>query len=262
LTVRLEPQLPTSLLDLLKQTRRFVAEGWQHAPRDGSPDQGFEQRFREHCVRNLVAWTISQNREMAFGSSLETASGVLHEIDLVGSHAEGLGVFELKNRRATPPDKNDVIVFFAKLLDYLARTPSLLFREVCPVFLSSASFEPTGLATCLGLGIHPVAPDTRPLPVLVDAARRMAQELENGLLVSDEIREDFSDFAALLNKLGVALSASWLGGRCGFQSEGSIVVRAISAPPSLAVSDEFRQANSDCSRLLQAFKVAKAEGPT
>jgi hypothetical protein len=73
---------------------------------------------------------------MNLGMGLITASGVLHEIDVVAQHEPTIGVFELKNRPAWPPEKNDVIVFFAKLLDYLCHTPALLKAHLVPVFVS------------------------------------------------------------------------------------------------------------------------------
>jgi hypothetical protein len=74
---------------------------------------------------------------MHLTGGLSTASGVLHEIDLVAQNVDVVAVLELKNRLAYPPDKNDVIVFFAKLLDYLALNPVLLHREVIPMFIST-----------------------------------------------------------------------------------------------------------------------------
>jgi hypothetical protein len=257
-SLRADPEIPVSAFDLLRHTYRFASEEWQHANRETSPDQGFEQRFRESCVLRLREWSVSQPREMGLGMGLETASGVLHEVDLVGTHSDAVAVFELKNRRAFPPEKNDAIVFFAKLLDYLARNPTLLFREVIPLFLSAASFEPTGLATCLGLGLHPVAPGLRPFPLLCDSARRMIWELRQDLVLPQNVREEFDDFCALLNRIGVALEGTWLGRRCGYQSEGSIVVKAIVPPDSHALADDFRRANADCGRLLEAFRVLKA----
>jgi hypothetical protein len=44
-------------------------------------------------------------------------------------------------------------------------------REVLPVLVSTTQFEETGLAACLGLGIHSIAPSLRPLPVLRASAK-------------------------------------------------------------------------------------------
>lgn len=258
LPVRLDQELPPAAVGLLRETYRFVDQRWQHVQRDASPDQGFERQFREYCVSTMSGWTISQAREMGLGGGLETASGVLHEIDLVAQHERVVGVFELKNRRGSLTEKNDVIVLFAKLIDYIARNPTVLFREVCPVFLSAAGFEATGLAACLGLGVHPVAPGLRPLAILGDAGARMAYELRCDLTVSTAVRDDFDDFCARVNRLGVTLAGTWLSGRCGYLSETSVLVKTLTPPDSVvAASDDLRKANADCTRLLRQFRDAK-----
>jgi hypothetical protein len=62
----------------LRSCYLFVAQKWQHIPRDTIKDQGFERQFREYCISKLPGWTISQEREMALGAGLSTNSGVLH----------------------------------------------------------------------------------------------------------------------------------------------------------------------------------------
>ena len=56
---------------------------------------------------------------------LATASGVSHEIDVVIRTLNSTALFELKNKAGVPFDKNDAIVFFAKVLDYLCANPEL-----------------------------------------------------------------------------------------------------------------------------------------
>jgi hypothetical protein len=89
----------------------FCQREWQHAVREPLPDQGFEERFRESCVRYLVGWSVAPEREMHLGSALNTASGMSHEVDIVCQYQDVIAVLEIKNRPATPPEKNDVIVF-------------------------------------------------------------------------------------------------------------------------------------------------------
>jgi hypothetical protein len=45
--LQVEKPLPASALALLRHCYIFVNEEWQHLPRDGSPDQGFEVRLRQ-----------------------------------------------------------------------------------------------------------------------------------------------------------------------------------------------------------------------
>src|SRR6266446_4150165 len=145
MALRVENPTPMPALTLLRHCYRFVNEAWQHLPRDESADQGFEVRLRESCITQLVGWVVSQHREMNLGMGLMTASGVLHEIDVVSQREPVVGILELKNRPEWPPEKNDVIVFFAKILDYLCLTPALLRSYLLPIFMSSHAFEQSGL---------------------------------------------------------------------------------------------------------------------
>ena len=204
-TIRVEEQLPRVAVDFLSHCYKFTGEEWQHADRIDLPDQGYERHFRSSCVSHFLGWEISQEREMRLGQELSTASSILHEIDIVAKHPEVNAIMELKNRQESP-DKNDIVVFFAKILDYLSGNSELLLKELCPVFMATASFDVNGLAACLGLGIHPVSPGLRPVPLLVNNAKRIAYEFRGGVQVSEEVHESFGDFCAELNSLSLSLN--------------------------------------------------------
>ena len=259
MNIHYDENLPPSALQFLKQCYKFVNSEWQHTVREPLPDQGFEMRFRESCVTNLFEWTISQEREMRLGEGLDTASGVLHEVDIVAQTSDLVAVLEIKNRPGSPPEKTDIIILFAKILDYLALNPTLLMREVLPAFMSNSAFEESGLAACLGLGIHPIAPGLRPLPLLVDNARIMDFELQNEIPLDPDVVEQFEDFCSGLNNLSIALNETWLTNRCGFRSEDTIVLKAIGGLQTLSLSRELRQLNGDCTELLYEFRKAKAK---
>jgi hypothetical protein len=250
--------LPELSLALLKDCYRFVNEEWQHLTREALPDQGFELRFRERCVRQFPDWRISQQRELHLGGELDTASGTDHEVDTIATHPEVISILELKNRRGSLPTKNDVIVFFAKILDYVAGNPPILLKDVCPVFMSAVGFEASGLAACLGLGVHPIAPHIRPIPMLANNMRRFMFEQGNGAVLHPTDLELFSDFRARLNRMCSILRETWFSARFGYYSEETILVRAVSGIPTLKLSQELRQLNADCSRLISCFQAAKA----
>jgi hypothetical protein len=255
--LEIEEPLPAHGLALLKHCYRFVNDEWQHSPRDGSPDQGFEVRLRDSCVTKLIGWVVSQHREMNLGLGLITASGVLHEIDVVAQHEPTMGILELKNRQAWPPEKNDVIVFFAKILDYLCHTPALLRSHLVPIFLSSYPFEQSGLAACLGLGIHPIAPQLRPLPILRDNAKRMTTEINKGISLSSEEALAFDDFCAKLTNLSSLLAGADLNRRFDYFNDLTIAVRACEEIDVGELADEMRNLNSECTRLMHVFRAAK-----
>jgi hypothetical protein len=257
--IRVANVLPKSGLQFLALCYRFVTVEWQHANREDIPDQGFERRCREFCVTGLGSeWTVSQAREMQLGAGLDTASGIGHEVDIVARHAELIAPVEMKNRAGNPPEKNDVINFFAKLIDYLCANPSLLDREFCPVFITTTAFDVNGLGACVGLGIHPVAPGLRPLPALVHNAFLMQNELDRGLLLGHAINERFDDFCARINALAVALSPTWFSQRFGNISDTKISVAVRPELQTAALGAELQQLSGECSSLLYEFAQLKA----
>ena len=256
--IRPEYTPPPAVLRFLVRCYRFVASEWPHVDRIEVPDGGFEQRFRESCVLELPDWSISTEREFYLGSGLDTASGVAHEVDIIAKHPDVIAIMELKNWGNARPGKNDVIVFFAKVLDYLAANPTLLFGDVCLAFMSRSSFDSSGLSACLGLGIHPVTPDLRPLPILINNAKIMQSALDRGLPVPPDLLDRFDDYCALLNLLSVRLHDTWLDNRCGYLSENSLVLRAVMPRDTAELSSQLRRASTDCSEILEAFKKTEA----
>ena len=259
MSIRVVDHLPKSGLVFLKHSYRFVAHQWQHADREVEGDQGFERQFREICGVCLgEGWTVSQQREMQLGLGLEPASGIGHEIDVVARNDELIAAVELKNRASDPPQKNDVIVFFAKLLDYLCGNPSLLMIELCPALMSTTAFDINGLGACIGLGIHPIAPGLRPFPILVDNARLMQKELDDGLVVGYEVTQRFSEFCSRINSLGVTLGPTWFSQRFGNISESKISIAAVPEMRTAVLGNELQRLGTECSALITAFQGYKA----
>jgi len=252
---------PDVSLSFLRHCYKFLNQNWQHADRELIPDQGFEERLRESCILASKEWRVSQPREFNLGGELDTSSGTLHEIDLVVDQTNCFAILEAKNRREDLPTKNDVIIFFAKILDYLTCNPTIAQREICPVFISTFDFEQSGLAACLGLGIHPIAPSLRPLPILIETMRRMEIELEKGLDVDSEWLGEFTDFRSQVNRCTSILQCTWFSERFGYQTKDTIVSKAVRGLDTKSLSQEFRAINGQCSSLLNTFRIAKAKRP-
>ncbi len=254
--IRVEDELPIAAVEFLKRCYRFINEEWGHADRQDLPDQGFENHFRASLITNLSGWEVSQEREMGLGQQLSTASGVLHEIDIVAGHADVTAILELKNRQG-PPSKNDVIVLFAKLLDYLVLNPQLLLKELCPIFMSTSPFEQSGLATCLGLGIHAVGPGLRPIPVLIDNARRIAVEFSRGIQVNEETFERYQEFCSEINRVSLSQRDNWFSSRFGYLSEDTIMVKAVGGYDASENYHSLYSLNAECNNLLSVIREAK-----
>lgn len=241
---------------LLRHCYRYVNEDWQHVDRQPIPDQGFEEKFRESCVLKLHGWIVSQNWELNLGSGLLTASGVLHEIDVVVRNEPFRAIFELKNRQGSPPEKNDVIVFFAKMLDYLSLNTHVLKQTLIPVLMSSVAFEYTGLAACLGLGIHPIAPGLRPVPLLVYNIRLLEAELAKGVVLPPEEAAAFDDFCVAVGRFSDTIDPADMNRRFDMLNETTMTVRAVRVGQTVHLGDQLRSLNGECSRLIGVFKDA------
>lgn len=253
-----ENTVSVEILHFLRCCYIFVNEEWPHATRQSIPDQGFEDALRSACLTKLKGWRISQAREMHLGEDLDTASGTCHEIDLVALHDEALALVEAKHWESGTPTKNEVIVFFAKILDYVTANPRLTLREVCPVFVSVSGFEESGLAACLGLGVHPIAPCLRPLPILVDSGQRMEVELSSMPRISEESAAKLNDYWASLRCLHTALEPTWFSSRVGYLSEQTVALKATTCVDAVGLSRTLRCANADCLALINAFKKNRA----
>lgn len=259
MSTNIDNSLPSAALQFLQKCYKFLHQDWPRAIREPLPDHGFEERLRERCVIDLIDWRVSPPWELHLGSSYETSSGTKHEIDLVAEHTHAFAILEAKNRPYDLPTKNDVIVFFAKILDYLTCNPSLALKDICPVFISTCGFEQSGLAACLGLGIHPIGPSLRPLPILNENVRLMENELRNGLVIDSQYQDGFMEFRANVVHCSLLLEPTWFSNRYGYQSEDTIVSKAVRGLSTLQMSDEFRELNGQCSQLIEAFSLAKAK---
>ena len=258
--IRSENQWSEPTLEFLKRCFRFVSQEWPHAMRESLPDEGFEERFRDSCLRQLPGWSVAPSREMWLGAGLETLSGTLHEVDIVAKANRTTAVAELKNL-GSGPSKNDIIVFYAKILDYLLANPDLAYDDICLAFVSRASLDQRGLSACLGLGIHPVASDIRPLPVLINNAMLMQGELDRGLQVDSETLDRFEDFCANLNRVAFVLGDTWLDHRCNYlPSDNGLLFRAVEPIDVDDLARELRQANGDCIAIYRAFQHAQRAG--
>ncbi len=115
--------------------KRFFGHTYPKLP--DKKDDGFEDQFREYVFRELKPITVSDTHDLGFGSSLNSLSGLSHEIDLVAKWDELIVVYELKNCFI---DKNMVINFQQKCLDYFLENEKLLASNCLErIFLTTST---------------------------------------------------------------------------------------------------------------------------
>ena len=239
---------------MIRHCYRYLTEDWQHADRLPVPDDGFEEKFRDSCVLKLRDWVISQYRELNLGSGLLTASGVLHEIDGVIHNEPFRAILELKNRNH---EKNDVIVFFSKIADYLCYNTGILKQTIIPIFMSTCAFEYTGLAACIGLGIHPMAPGLRPVPLLISNALAMQAELDRGVVLNEEEKIAYEDYCVELSAFNQAINPAGMNERFDLLNDETLTIKTVRLDSeTVHLGDQLRTLNAECTDLIGVFREA------
>lgn len=150
-------------------SKRFLKITWPHAPRTiGERDQGFESTFRNHFWEKFHPDAISTVHDLKFGAGLSTLSGLNHELDLLARWANQEWVFELKNGGGSEINKEMLMVFHEKILDfYLANYGFLSDLRIMRGFLTGAAYINDNLrAYCAAWGIVLIDNELLPIPAL------------------------------------------------------------------------------------------------
>lgn len=145
------PLLPANVLEVVACAYAMVEVGGLNA---SGPQRGrdFEQLFYRVCGRRGVALTEQAGARTITGQ--RSASGLMHEIDAASRGISASTCWELKHV-SSPLEKNELLVFNAKTLDYLLgggalfrRTPLLRFllsgnniRDECRVYAAQWSIS-------------------------------------------------------------------------------------------------------------------------
>lgn len=237
-------------------TYRFVAQDWLRARREPIPDSGFEEFCRNTLVAQLPGFRISQPREMRLGGHFATSSGILHEVDLVASRETLRIIWELKHWSAHV-DKNAVIGFWAKLMDYLSATPDLAAFECIPVFVTTGAFDDHALAAALALGIEPVAPGLRSPLILAHNLRLLESGPEDQRVFVAQSEELIQEFRLGCNRLAAMLSGASLSDRVGRLSDKAISVAARTVEDGVAAGDLLRKLNARWNEIRYRWESQK-----
>lgn len=101
----------------------------------------FEDFLRDRLVREIPFDLISSRRDLGMGQGLTTRSGLSHELDLITRLGSYLFVFELKHYADTQLNKEMVLVFNQKVIDYYLENYKVLSSlKIYRIFVTRASF--------------------------------------------------------------------------------------------------------------------------
>lgn len=173
----------------------FLRRIWPHAPRyTEERDQGFERTFREHFWQRLRPDLVSSVHDLSFAASLSTLSGLAHELDLLARWENQEWVFELKNGGGSDINKEMLMVFHEKILDfYLANYGFLFGFRIMRGFLTGAGYIDNNLrAYCATWGIVLIDNELLPIPALPALLKEKKKWAGSGQLPGveeDEVQE-------------------------------------------------------------------------
>jgi hypothetical protein len=161
--------MPSHVLEMLVRAYAIVEVGGIGGV---GPERGrrFEQLFYKMCDRRGLHFTEKAGSRSITGQ--RTASGFLHEIDAASRAAIASTCWELKHL-TVPLEKNELLIFNGKALDYLydagplfRNTPLLRF------LLSGQNIRDEGRIFAIQWGITIIEPSRFPLPLIYEAVAR------------------------------------------------------------------------------------------
>jgi hypothetical protein len=150
-------------------SKLFLAKVWPHTAKSFEErDRGFERAFRHHMFEKFRPTAISSVHDLSFGAGLGTLSGLHHELDLLSRWDEQEWVFELKNGGGCEINKEMLMVFQEKTLDfYFANYGFLSSLRIMRGFLTGAGYVDDHIrAYCAAWGIVLIDNELFPLPAL------------------------------------------------------------------------------------------------
>jgi hypothetical protein len=164
-----KPLMPKHVLEMLVRAYAIVQVGGVSGT---GPERGrrFEQLFYKMCNRHGVHFT-----ERAGGRSVagqQTASGFSHEVDGVTRAAVAMTYWELKHL-TVPLEKNELLIFNSKGLDYLYDSGSL-FRNtpLLRFLLSGKNIRDDCRIFATQWGITVIEPGRLVVPLIYEAVSR------------------------------------------------------------------------------------------
>lgn len=164
-------------LDLPKQlvyhAHRFVRD-FRPIAEGSEAGMEFEDRFRDTLAARIPFDLISSKRDMGLGQGLVSRSGLSHELDLISRLSTDFFTFELKHYAESQINKEMVMVFHQKVLDFYLENYAVLEQfTLHRLFVTRSAQIDVGIRQfCAAWGILLVDPHLLSLPIceiIVDA---------------------------------------------------------------------------------------------
>lgn len=226
----------------------FVNKEWDKLRRMPTPDQGFEESFREYLYRKVPFDAVSDTGDMGLGLSYSTLSGTAHELDVICRRDKNLFIFELKHYQVSVLTKEIVFTFLGKVLDFYFKNVTVLsqYKLIMLLVTTNRNVDESIRKLCLTYGIKLVEPNRMTLGILDYFGRDLCskiQETDPELKLSTE--NLVKTIAALLDNFDYSFSDLFR-----YKSE-TISVQPISwiSPPTQVLQEIV-----ECHQTLEAAR--------
>jgi len=166
----------------------YVYKEWGKQIRRPIPDKGFESNFREYIYEKIKPDVMSEIRDMGFGLSLLSLSGIPHELDIIFSKGREKVIFELKHYSESKITKEMIFSFLGKVLDFYIKNAEILAKYKITMFFVTISknLDDSIRKLCLTYGIKLIEPSLMTLGVMDYFARDLYSKIpEDKSLKSD-----------------------------------------------------------------------------
>ncbi|MBE2228443.1 MAG: hypothetical protein IAE93_13895 [Ignavibacteria bacterium] len=160
----------------------FVSKEWPKIQRKPKPDQGFEEEFKNYLFNKEIIDTINNFHDLSLGAfSLKSFSNVNHELDVVATKNSDLLVFELKNYAHGGLNKEIVLVFWGKFIDFYFRNYLILKDYNINLFivLASSQIDENIRDLCSAFGIKLIEPEYMTINVLSYFTNNLFSKIDN-----------------------------------------------------------------------------------
>lgn len=186
----------------------YVARRWPQQPEEEKlhqlNDEGFEEIFRKYLYSKIEFDTVSVTRDMSFGLSLSSLSGMPHELDSICRKGNDIFTFELKHYKEFEITKEIVFTFLGKTLDFYFKNAIYIPENRITMYLvtDNENIENSVRRLCIAFGIKLVEPKLMTMRVLEFFLRDMyaktptsetdlRSSMENLVKKATELRESY-----------------------------------------------------------------------
>lgn len=228
----------------------FVHKEWNKLRRQPTLDKGFEEEFRNYLYRQIKPDVMSNIRDIGFGLSYSTASGVPHELDVIYTKERNKFVFELKHYETSDITKEIIFTFLGKIIDfYLNNVETLQFCKITMFLVTiNNSVDDSIRKLCIVFGIKLIEPSLMTFGTMEYLARDLYQKLSDDDPLKSEVEKLIEDISKFRQQYDYSFSEFFR------YSDGKIEIGPLPIINASEILNKNREYSSSFEKVKQAWK--------